>query len=172
MSQALTFDLPAAAATTSLARRVAGLVQPGDVLALSGDLGSGKTHFARGVIGALLEEGEEFIPSPTFTLVQTYPGRIAGQATEIWHFDLYRLRRPADVYELGWEEALAGGLVLVEWPEQLGALLPKTSLVVMLAPGNGPESRQARLSAGRGWEERLPVLAKEHHESGYRLGKG
>jgi tRNA threonylcarbamoyladenosine biosynthesis protein TsaE len=104
-------DLPDEAATESLARRLAGVARPGDVIALWGGLGAGKTAFARAFVRAAGDPAEE-VPSPTFTLVQTY----ALAAGPCWHFDLYRLQAPDEVWELGIEEAFAGGIVLIEWP--------------------------------------------------------
>ena len=132
-------DLTDEAATASLARHVARLARPGDVIALKGDLGTGKTLFARAFIG------EEDVPSPTFTLVQTYD-RPAGR---IWHFDLYRLKDPAEAVELDIEDAFAEGISLIEWPERLGSLLPAERLEVAFEFASEPSRRRVRLS-GRG----------------------
>ena len=141
------FDLPDEAATAALAARIAALARKGDVIALRGDLGAGKTCFARAFIRAL-GDAEEEVPSPTFTLVQVYrPG--------IWHFDLYRLRAPEEAWELGIEEAFADGIALIEWPERLGALLPRERLDVGLAFADLPQARCAALDAGSEWRERL-----------------
>lgn len=157
MARTLTIPLPGLDATRALAAALAGLVRPGDVVALTGDLGAGKTAFARGLIQALLGPDEE-VPSPTFTLVQTYDTRPGT----IWHFDLYRLTNPQDIVELGWDEARAG-IILVEWPDRLGPLLPDDRLDVVLdwAPESAaePDRRLARLAAGGSWEERLDRLA-------------
>ena len=116
------------------------------MVALAGDLGAGKTTFARGLIAAFAAEAGQpppEVPSPTFTLVQTYE---FPRAT-LWHFDLYRIERPEDALELGIEEAFADGIALVEWPERLGALLPARRIEVSLAFGAGPDCRRVTLSA-------------------------
>jgi tRNA threonylcarbamoyladenosine biosynthesis protein TsaE len=138
------------AATAALAGRLAAIARPRDVLALWGDLGMGKTSLARAFVAARAGAATE-VPSPTFTLVQTYdlPGG------PVWHFDLYRLADPEDVWELGWEEALAEAVVLVEWPVRLGSLLPADRLDVKLAPGDGPDARRARLEGHGTWAQRL-----------------
>src|SRR5262245_30575521 len=102
----LSITLPDLNATEAFGRTVAQLLRRGDVVALKGGLGVGKTTLARAIVAALSPETED-VPSPTFTLVQTYPVRLAGGPAELWHFDLYRLDRPDQVYELGIEEALA-----------------------------------------------------------------
>jgi tRNA threonylcarbamoyladenosine biosynthesis protein TsaE len=141
------------AATVALARRIAAVARAGDVIALAGDLGTGKTRFARAFVDAAAGDGEE-VPSPTFTLVQTYE----SPAGPIWHFDLYRLARPEEAYELGIEEALTDGIALIEWPERLGGLLPAERLDIALAYGDRPTARRARLAGHRGWAPRLASL--------------
>ncbi len=121
--------LTSVGATAALAGKIAALVRPGDVIALGGDLGCGKTTFARAFIRALAAlngEGDpdEEVPSPTFTMVQIYECRPAP----IWHFDLYRVERPEESYELGIEEAFESAISLVEWPQNLGRLLPAERL--------------------------------------------
>jgi tRNA threonylcarbamoyladenosine biosynthesis protein TsaE len=130
------------AATEALARRLAAVVRPGDVIALWGGLGAGKTAFARAFVRAAGDPDEE-VPSPTFTLVQTYL-LAAGPA---WHFDLYRLSSPDEAWELGIEDAFAGGIVLIEWPDRLGPLLPADRLDVCFDPGATADSRLVRLAA-------------------------
>ncbi|MEX2449740.1 MAG: tRNA (adenosine(37)-N6)-threonylcarbamoyltransferase complex ATPase subunit type 1 TsaE [Rhodospirillales bacterium] len=137
-------------ATLSLAAAVAARVKPGDIIALTGDLGAGKTTFARGFIHALTGGGEE-VPSPTFTLVQLYETAIGM----IYHFDLYRLNVPEEAYELGVEEAFAGGISLIEWPEKLGSLLPADRLSVALDYGVQPTARRITLTGGAPWMRRL-----------------
>ena len=127
----------ALAETERLAARLAPHAAPGDVIGLSGALGSGKTAFARAFIRARLGRNAEEVPSPTFTLVQLYE----HAAGAIWHFDLYRLGEAADAYELGIEDAFSGAISLIEWPERLGAIMPGDWLDVHLAPGDGEEKR-------------------------------
>lgn len=150
------FDLADEAATAALARAVAALARPGDVIALWGDLGAGKTRFARGFVAALAGDAEE-VPSPTFTLVQTYD----TPAGTVWHFDLYRLDAPEEALELGLEEALAEGISLIEWPDRLGGLLPRERLDVTLEFGPAEGTRAARLAGRGGWARRLAGLELE-----------
>lgn len=124
--------LPDAAATEALGARLAARLAVGDVLLLFGDLGAGKTTLARGLVGAWTGEGDE-TPSPTYTLVQTYDGQKGSGRGELWHFDLYRLESPDDAAELGLEEALATGVVVIEWPERLGAFAPPDRVELHLA---------------------------------------
>ncbi|HZT86927.1 MAG TPA: tRNA (adenosine(37)-N6)-threonylcarbamoyltransferase complex ATPase subunit type 1 TsaE [Stellaceae bacterium] len=146
-------DLPDEAATESLAARLAGLAVRGDVIALSGPLGAGKTVFARAFIRAA-GAADDAVPSPTFTLVQTYEGRGAT----IWHFDCYRLADAEEAWELGIEEAFAEGISLIEWPERIARLLPRNRLDLALSDGPTPTSRRATLSASREWGPRLAEL--------------
>jgi tRNA threonylcarbamoyladenosine biosynthesis protein TsaE len=151
----LTIELPDENATAALAARLAALARPGDVIALKGELGAGKTSFARAFIAA--RGAGETVPSPTFTLVQTY--ELPDGA--VWHFDLYRLRAPEEAWELGIEEAFHAGIALIEWPERLGALLPARHLLVALDFASAPDARRARLSGDASWVARLAALAAE-----------
>ena len=126
-------------ATLALGARLAGEARRGDVFALGGGLGAGKTTLARGFIRALTTPDEE-VPSPTFTLVQVYETR-KGM---VWHFDLYRLEDPEEAWELGIEEAFADGISLIEWPERLSALLPARRRQVALEIAG--DRRRARLA--------------------------
>jgi tRNA threonylcarbamoyladenosine biosynthesis protein TsaE len=152
---ALSLDLPSESATAEVAALIARMAEAGDVIALRGELGSGKTSFARGFIRAL-GRGDEEVPSPTFTLVEVYG--FADGAPAVWHFDLYRLAKSEDVYELGFEEALGGAILLIEWPERLGPLLPSERLDVELSAGIAPSARRVRLGGSRGWARRLATL--------------
>ena len=146
-------DLPDETATAALAGRLAAVARPGDVIALQGELGAGKTQFARAFIAA--RGGTEAVPSPTFTLVQTY--ELSGGT--VWHFDLYRLRAAEEAWELGIEDAFRDGISLIEWPERLGILLPPRHLLVELAFAATPEARSARLCAMGDWTARLAAIA-------------
>ena len=155
MEQTLSIDLPDEAATAGLARRLAPCLRPGDVIALHGDLGAGKTAFARALVRALMESDVEEVPSPTFTLVQTYDSPVA----RLHHFDLYRIVRPDELIEIGWDDALFDGIVLVEWPERAEALLPARRLDISLAFGAAAGSRYATLGAEGHWADDRPGFA-------------
>ncbi len=158
----LTLDLPGPAATEALGRALAAHVRARDVIALWGDLGAGKTSLARALIQALLAaDGRlEDVPSPTFTLVQTYE----TENLTVWHTDLYRLSDPDELIELGLEEALESGLLLIEWPDRMGGDLPADRLDILLEEEG--EGRRVRLTArGPSWEERVGAVAA-HWERG------
>ena len=143
--------LPDEAATVALAEALAGLARPGDVIALEGALGSGKTVVARAFIRARCGAEEE-VPSPTFTLVQAYddPG-----GWTLYHFDLYRLVDPEEAWELDIEDAFAEGVSLMEWPDRLGALLPARALWLRLLAGPDAGARRVRLEGPDPWPRRL-----------------
>ena len=148
-------DLPDETATVALAARIAAVAAPSDIIALKGDLGSGKTTFARAFIRACGNQDE--VPSPTFTLVQVYDAR----PTAIWHFDLYRIRAPEDAWELGIEDAFITGISLIEWPERLGPLLPDRRLELSFAFDDEPGARRIAIDPGREWEARLAMIAAD-----------
>jgi len=148
-SDTITLDLADEAATRRFAAKIAPLARRGDVIALWGDLGAGKTAFARGFLRAL--GIEEDVPSPTFTLVQSYP---AGDLT-IFHFDLYRIEAVEETYELGIEDAFEDGVSLIEWPDRLGNLLPADRLDI--AFDMAPPGRRARVTPHKSWADRLPT---------------
>lgn len=149
----ITIELRDEAATAALAARIAAVAQPGDVIALRGPLGAGKTAFARAFIHASGGSGE--VPSPTFTLVQIYD----LPAAAVWHIDCYRLRRAEEAWELGIEDAFRDAITLIEWPERIEELLPAERLDVTLSAGDAPGSRRAHLAAAETWGERLAGLA-------------
>lgn len=132
-------SLPDEAATERLGAALAERLRPRDVVALMGGLGAGKTTLARAILRAASGEPTLVVPSPTFTLVEVYD---TPRGT-FWHFDLYRLEEPEQVFELGWEEARTDGIALVEWAERLGPLLPRERLTVTLS--NEGEGRRATL---------------------------
>ena len=144
--------------TSHFAKQLAPLLTVGDVLALEGDLGAGKTAFSRALINSLpsLSGGieREEVPSPTFTLVQIYD----RAATQIWHFDLYRLENPEEAYELGIEEAFSDGISLIEWPDKLGFLMPHGRLRVKLGYGIEETSRTLALFGNENWKQKLRPL--------------
>ncbi|ARE40585.1 TsaE protein, required for threonylcarbamoyladenosine t(6)A37 formation in tRNA [Rhodovulum sp. P5] len=147
------------AETRALAGRLVEILGPGDTILLKGPIGAGKTALSRALIHAFQQAAgdiAEDVPSPTFTLVQTYR---AG-ALEIWHADLYRLTHPDEVVELGLEDAFATALCLVEWPDRLGDLAPEGALSVTLEPGAEEETRLLTFdTTSPAWRSRLaPVL--------------
>lgn len=145
------FVLSSAAATEQLGAALAGLLSVGDVVALEGDLGAGKTTLTRGLIRALCGV-ETDVPSPTYTLVQTYD---APDFT-LWHYDLYRVEHSGELIELGWIDA-ATGVVVVEWPDRAGILMPSRKLVVRLETVG--EGRRAILEpVGEDWQTRIHEL--------------
>ena len=133
-----------------LAGQIAEICGIGDLIALSGNLGMGKSVFARAFIRQRLGPEEE-VPSPTFTLVQTYE----GADVTISHFDLYRLHQPDEILELGFEDAMAEGSVLVEWPDRLGAYLPRDRLDIEISQGTDANSRSVKLSGHGYWLARV-----------------
>jgi tRNA threonylcarbamoyl adenosine modification protein YjeE len=153
---ALDLDLPDLDATRRLGAALARVLQVGDVVALHGDLGAGKTELARAVVRAALRDPELIVPSPTFTLVEVYE----APAGAIWHFDLYRIDAPDQVWELGLEEALADGIAVIEWPQRLGGLLPLRRLDVTLGSA-ADDRRRATLAGDAAWTARIEALRRE-----------
>ncbi|MFW8633924.1 tRNA (adenosine(37)-N6)-threonylcarbamoyltransferase complex ATPase subunit type 1 TsaE [Cribrihabitans pelagius] len=123
--------------TAELAGQIAGALRPGDCLLLDGPIGAGKTHFARHLLQTLMPVPED-VPSPTFTLVQTY--EVPGG--EVWHADLYRLTSLDEVEELGLTAAFDEAVCLVEWPDRLAELTPAHALTLSLAPDPEHEDRR------------------------------
>lgn len=145
--------LPGLRATHDLGRRLAALIRPGDVIALRGVLGAGKTELARALIRARAGAEVE-VPSPSYTLVQDY--RFLDLV--IRHIDLYRIEDAAELAELGLDAPAADEAWLIEWPERAGAVLPLERLDVEMRQGDVPDARIARLVAGRLWSDRLAAL--------------
>ena len=138
-----TFEAPDEATTLAIAAAQAAWLQPGDFVGLTGDLGAGKTAFARGLIRVLAEAPELEAPSPTFTLMQVYD----TPRGPVVHADFYRLRGPTELANLGWEEAVDGAIAIVEWPEKVAEALPADRLEIDIRfdPSRGPEFRSLRL---------------------------
>lgn len=130
-------------ATTRLGAGIAAALHPGDCVALWGDLGAGKTTLARAILRGL--GVTEDVPSPTFTLVQSYE----APHLLVSHYDLYRLKQPRELEELGFDDALAQGAVLVEWPQRAPEALPPDALHVRLALAD--DGRRARLTGPSRW---------------------
>ena len=148
---ALTLDLATEADTSRLARAFASLLVAGDTVLLEGPIGAGKSHFCRALIQSRLGRAED-VPSPTFTLVQTYQADV-----EIWHADLYRLTHPDEVLELGLDEAFADAICLIEWPDRLGSHQPPGAIRIRLADAG--EGRSAGIDFGARPELEAMLLA-------------
>jgi len=150
---AASINLGDLAATVRLGARIAAGLRRGDTVALSGDLGAGKTTLARAILAAL--SVAENVPSPTFTLVQTYetPG------LTVRHFDLYRIQDEREIDELGLDEAVEQGAVLIEWPERAGNRLPEDPVSVRLTT-TGVDARRADISAPSRWAFHLSDVCR------------
>ncbi len=136
-------DLPDLPATEALAARLAARLRRGNVVLLEGPLGAGKTAFARALLRALARDPALEVPSPTFTLVQSYDTQVGP----VHHLDLWRLTGPSALDELGWDDLL-NDIVLVEWPDRLGPWRPANAITVTLAH-EGETARRANLA---GWD--------------------
>lgn len=159
-SGARSLILPDPAATGRLGRALAPFLRAGDVVALAGPLGAGKTALARALIQERARAQNapvEDVPSPTFTLVQVYE----FPDMTLWHFDLYRIGGPDDVWELGVEEAFESGISLIEWPERIAALLPRDRLHIGLEFRPDALGRRATLDGRGAWAARLASLWPE-----------
>lgn len=149
----LTCDSPDA--TDRVARTLAQNLAPGDTILLSGDVGAGKTHFTRCAILSLLDMPED-VPSPTYTLVQTYHARPG----EIWHADLYRLTHVSEIEELGLDAAFTDAICLIEWPDRLGPLTPAHALTIAFtAPGPEDQRTLAFSWFDPKWSNKLESLS-------------
>ena len=145
------FRLPNEAATIRLGVAVAQALEPREAVCLWGPLGAGKSTLARGMIRALTRPDEE-APSPTFTLVQFYD----APGLRLAHFDLYRLTRPDEAYEIGLDEAMDGGAAIIEWPERLEGRLPidRLDIEFEIVRDGAEDYRLARITAHGAWEGR------------------
>lgn len=144
------------AQTAALAQNLGPTLEPGDCLLLIGPIGSGKTHFARHLIQNLMTEVED-VPSPTYTLVQTYETRLG----ELWHADLYRLTSTGEIEELGLSDAFETAICLIEWPDRLAELKPDNALQISF--DTDPDQAEARdlnfAWSDPKWQHRLDGLA-------------
>lgn len=140
-SQTHSISLASPGETADFAVTIGAALTPGDTLLLEGSVGAGKTHFARSLIQSLLPLPED-VPSPTFTLVQTYE----VPAGDIWHADLYRLTATSEIEELGLVAAFETDICLIEWPDRLGDLAPPHALSVCIEAGEGEDMRLMTLS--------------------------
>jgi tRNA threonylcarbamoyladenosine biosynthesis protein TsaE len=146
-SNPLRFDWQTAEDTAKFATDLGAQLGSGDVILLSGPVGAGKTHFARALIQSILDVPEE-VPSPTFTLVQTYD----TQRGPLWHADLYRISTDTEIDELGLYEAFETAICLVEWPDRLGVLAPQNALTIDILPEG--ETRHVRLDwSAKRWDQ-------------------
>lgn len=152
----LTFDLTSSEETAQVAANLADRLAPGDTVLLNGSVGAGKTHFARHLIREILDAPED-IPSPTFTLVQTYDTRRGP----LWHSDLYRIGATQEIEELGLLDAFESAICLVEWPDRLGDLRPADALDIWLHDGSDEDARrlEARWQATK-WSQKLAGWTK------------
>lgn len=147
----LQIELQAEQDTIEFANALAPVLNPGDTLLLDGPIGAGKSTFARALIQARLGRKED-VPSPTFTLVQTYE----DQSGDLWHCDLYRLTHPDEAFELGLDEAFLTGICLIEWPDRLGDAAPKDALCLHFLAHDDQHS--VRLHFPEKWAARLSGL--------------
>lgn len=142
-------ELADLASMEAFGARIAALLRPGDVVALSGGLGAGKTTLARGIIAALGHEGE--VPSPTFTILETYD----GLRVPLVHADFYRLERPQEAEELGLDHYRDGAALLAEWPEHAGGFADEPGCLAIALEIHGG-GRRAIVEPGAEWVGRLP----------------
>ena len=142
------------AAMSAFGKRLSAVLGAGDTVLLEGPIGAGKSHLARSIIGALLDQPED-IPSPTFTLVQTYQ----AADFEIWHTDLYRLGDSSELVELGLDEAIGEALVLIEWPDRLPTqMVPIDALDIVIAP-QGVARKVACRAVSQRWASTIESFA-------------
>ena len=145
--------LSSEADTEALGRRVAALLAAGDTITLAGVLGAGKTVLARAVIRTFLPGAE--VPSPTFTLVQTYDTK----RFPIWHVDLYRVKALSEVRELGLDDVAERGVLVIEWPDRMAAMLPANRLDIVFEGGDEGDERTVKIVARGDWAARIGHLS-------------
>ncbi|GMM93887.1 tRNA (adenosine(37)-N6)-threonylcarbamoyltransferase complex ATPase subunit type 1 TsaE [Qipengyuania sp. MTN3-11] len=145
----MTIDLPDLEAMARFGRRIAQSLEAGDVVALEGDLGAGKTTLARAIIEAAGHQGE--VPSPTFTIVETYE----AASPPLVHADFYRLQHPSEADELGLEDYREGAALIAEWPQRAGGFAHEAGCLSIRLEKRG-EGRQAIVEAGADWQSRWP----------------
>ena len=137
----MTFETHDEQETWAVARQFAATLKPGDVVCLEGDLGAGKTTFTQGLCAAL--GARRAVTSPTFCIVSEHP----ADDFLVVHMDLYRLQEEEDVLQIGWEDYLARGAVLVvEWPDRAGSLIPDTARHVRFAYGAAADERRITIA--------------------------
>lgn len=141
--------LPDLAEMDELGRRIAARLMPGDVVALSGAIGAGKTTLARAIIAALGHRGE--VPSPTYTIIETYD----DLAIPLVHGDFYRLESPAELAEIGLDDYREGAVLIAEWPDRAGGFEDEAGCLSIALEKVG-EGREAVVAAGEAWQSRWP----------------
>lgn len=152
MSQTLTFTLASLIDTISFGKQIATQILPGDIIFLTGGLGAGKTTLTQAIGAGLQVSPDEYITSPTFSLLHEYHG-----STPIYHMDLYRLGSEEEIEELGFEEYLYGdGVSIIEWPERLGDLTPENRLTILLESSD--ESRRVTITGHGSMAPRTPLF--------------
>ncbi|MCC3860271.1 tRNA (adenosine(37)-N6)-threonylcarbamoyltransferase complex ATPase subunit type 1 TsaE [Pseudemcibacter aquimaris] len=141
-----------------LAAKLAGILETGDIVTFEGTLGAGKTEFCRALIHA--SGFNEDVPSPTFSLLQTYEPSIDDlDGSAIWHFDLYRLENPEDVFELGIEDGFDTAITLIEWPDKMGTYLPEEHLKISISLTDEMGARNIKFEGNEYWKLRLKDLS-------------
>ena len=153
----LQLELPNLSATQKLGTLLADGLTAGDIISLSGPLGAGKSALARSIIVSA-NPNETDVPSPTFSLVQTYE---LADRTPLWHLDLYRIENPEDAMQLGLDEAFVDAVCLIEWPDRLKSFLPKSALSIHLNLAYDDDSdgiRFADITAPPHWFDRLQAI--------------
>ena len=145
--------IPSADAMTEFGRQFSAVLRPKDTILLEGEIGAGKTHFARAVLQSLMDPVED-VPSPTFTLIQTYHLSIGT----VWHADLYRLTDSYEISELGLEDAFDTDICLVEWPDRLGVLAPQSALLIEFHAEEDDSRVLTFKAASDAWKTRLEDL--------------